>query len=469
MNKKRILLKNTVIFFISNIIPKTISFLLIPLYTNKLSTIEYGTYDLINTTVALFIPIYTLNLRDAVLRFCIKNKEHLNTILGGTLLVIAVNTIPTIFMCVLASLFLPQNIKTEYILMFIWYLLANSLYDVLIAYCKGIGRVKIILYVSILNSIITILSNMVLVLFANAGLFGFLVSNVLGTTLSAILCFIMVKGYNVLSPRNHFEVKILKEMVAYSAPMILSALAWWVNNASDRYILGALVSTSMVGVYATSSKIPTILHSIQSVFMQAWSISAITHYDKNDKDNFINGTFKTLSSLLFIVCSLILVMLLPLSGLLFKKEFNTAWFFVPPLLVSVIFDSFSIFIGQIFYAVKATRVRMWATIIGAALNTIFNILLIPILGPYGAALATLSGYIVSFIYSVFIVRRYILIKINYGVYIVSFATILIQMILYSLKITNILPQVVLCLLIILTNREQVKSIIKFIKNKGVTK
>mgnify|MGYP000054919447 FL=1 len=49
--------RNTLLFTISSFGSKIISFLLVPLYTHVLSTTDYGTVDLMTTTVQLLIPI----------------------------------------------------------------------------------------------------------------------------------------------------------------------------------------------------------------------------------------------------------------------------------------------------------------------------------------------------------------------------------------------------------------------------
>ena len=69
MANYRYLAKNIGVLAISNFATKILSFFLVPLYTSILSTSEYGTYDLFNTTVYLLIPILTLNIQDATIRF----------------------------------------------------------------------------------------------------------------------------------------------------------------------------------------------------------------------------------------------------------------------------------------------------------------------------------------------------------------------------------------------------------------
>ena len=63
------LVKNTGLLSISSFASKILVFLLVPLYTSVLSTEEYGAFDLMQTTVLLLLPILSINIYDAVMRF----------------------------------------------------------------------------------------------------------------------------------------------------------------------------------------------------------------------------------------------------------------------------------------------------------------------------------------------------------------------------------------------------------------
>ena len=65
-------------------------FLLVPLYTNVLSTEEYGIYDLIMSTVQLLMPFLTLNIADGVLRYMMDEKTD----------TIAIRTIGLKYICI---------------------------------------------------------------------------------------------------------------------------------------------------------------------------------------------------------------------------------------------------------------------------------------------------------------------------------------------------------------------------------
>lgn len=76
-NRVKYLIKNTAIFTIGNIATKLISFFLIPLYTNVLTTSEYGVVDLVITISTIAVPLLTLNVMEAVMRFNLdKDVDH---------------------------------------------------------------------------------------------------------------------------------------------------------------------------------------------------------------------------------------------------------------------------------------------------------------------------------------------------------------------------------------------------------
>ena len=76
-NRYSYLVKNTGILAISNFSSKILAFLLVPLYTRVLTTEEYGSYDLISITIQLLIPIFTVNICEAVVRYLMdKNIEE---------------------------------------------------------------------------------------------------------------------------------------------------------------------------------------------------------------------------------------------------------------------------------------------------------------------------------------------------------------------------------------------------------
>ena len=89
-NRNRYLMKNTIIFTLGNFGSKLISFFLIPLYTNVLTTTEYGVVDLVVTVGTVAVPVLTLNISESVMRFALDkdaDKQKITQIGTGVLLI----------------------------------------------------------------------------------------------------------------------------------------------------------------------------------------------------------------------------------------------------------------------------------------------------------------------------------------------------------------------------------------------
>lgn len=78
MNSKyKILVSNTVIFAIGNILVKFMPLLLMPLYTSVLTTSQYGVAELLNNIIEIIFPLASLCIVEALYRFSIEeNANH---------------------------------------------------------------------------------------------------------------------------------------------------------------------------------------------------------------------------------------------------------------------------------------------------------------------------------------------------------------------------------------------------------
>ena len=73
-NNKKLALNIFLMFWVY-FLPKSLGFLLLPVYTSYLSTEEYGIADVILTTSCLISPFVSLGMPGAIFRFNIENKD----------------------------------------------------------------------------------------------------------------------------------------------------------------------------------------------------------------------------------------------------------------------------------------------------------------------------------------------------------------------------------------------------------
>lgn len=85
--------QNTLWMFVGNFATKLLSFFMVPLYTAYLSTTDYGTADLMTTTVSLLSPILTVSASEGVLRFTLDKKYDSRQVLSLSLTISTVGFI----------------------------------------------------------------------------------------------------------------------------------------------------------------------------------------------------------------------------------------------------------------------------------------------------------------------------------------------------------------------------------------
>ena len=458
MNKKyRNLSKNTVLFAVSNFGTKILTFLLVPLYTYVLTTREYGLVDLVTTTANLFIPILTINVQDAVLRFALDEKYEPADIVSIALKINAMGC----FLVSVALIFLKGTglirIDLPYVFFFFFYYSLGAITNSINHYLKAQDKVKVLMVSGIIVTLITCSLNVTLLLILKWGVNGFLIANVSGL-LAGVLIQLFYGGiYRDIHLVKSKEIQ--KEMLLYSAPLIANSLAWWVNNASDRYIVTLFCGVAINGIYSVSYKIPTILSTIQSVFYNAWSISAIVDYDKRDSDGFIGNTYVLYSTACILACSILIILNIPISRILYSKDFFLAWKYVPLLLVGAFFNGASLFLGCLFTAVKDSKTISKTTIIGATVNTVLNFVLVWKFGAIGAAIATLAGYIVTWLMRLYWSRTIITMKVNWKRHYMCCVLLIFQAVLATINV-GVLFELIVLVLIAVIQRNIYRKIFK---------
>lgn len=456
MNKKyKKLAQNTVLFTISSFGSKILSFLLVPLYTSILTTADYGIADILTTSVSLLVYVLTFNISSSVLRFAMDDVETREdvlaiglkiSLLGGVILSVAVAG------CYFLKLFDWQPYC--YFFLVLLFLFTN-LNDILNNYLRAIDKITAVVISGLLVTGVTITCNIIFLVILKWGVVGYLLSSVLGLLVSIIYCFIVSGPYRLICKCPNDKHKLIKQMLVYSIPMSLNGMAWWISASLDKYFIIAIAGVEQNGLYAVASKISTILNTCMAIFLQAWGLSAIKEYDKEDKDGFFSETHKLLNSLMIILCSFLILINVPLANGLFSKEFFEAWKCSSILLISAVLSGMGGFVGSVFAAVKDSKSYATSTIYGAIVNVVLNIVLIPQMGITGAATATAVSFAVVLAMRLYIAKKYINWKVSLIKDFIGYVLLALQVIFEHMKGHMYLLQVVVFVILILIYRNAI--------------
>lgn len=394
MSKYKELAKNTGIFALANFSSKILIFLLVPIYTRVLTTTEYGFYDLVYTTIQLFVPILTLNISEAVMRFLMKDGVSKKSVFSIAVLDIFIGSIAFALLLLVNNLFSLSDLISQYsiyiFVIFVFYTLNNFL----IQFSKGIDKNGVTAISGVISTAVMLAMNVILLVVFDWGLLGFFIANVCGYVIPCIYIVSRLRLWEL------FEIKIDKklqwEMVYYALPLVLNILSWWVNNTSDRYIVTAIVGIQASAIISVAYKIPQILSTISAIFIQSWQISAIKIQEDKSDTTFVSNMLLYYNALLLIIASGIILFVKPISNILFGISFYSAWELVPFLIISSLFNAISGCIGAIMGAKMDTHNIAKSALVGMIANIILNIVLTFLMGPQGITISTLIASFLIF-------------------------------------------------------------------------
>lgn len=450
---------DTGLFAISNFGSKILLFLLTPLYTSILATSEYGVADLINTTINMVYPVLTLAIADATLRFALDKESDKKAVLSNSLII---TLISVAVLCLLKPLIvLIDSSLNDFWICFVFTYALSNISGTFTNFLKGIGKTALFAIQGIVQTIVTIVCNIVFLVVLRVGLYGYLLSIIIGYCIPIILMFLGGKIYNYCFPFR-FNKALLKQMLVYSIPMIPTILAWFINTSIDKYMIINISGLSVSGVYSVAHKIPTIITTILNIFISAWQISAIRSQGDADKSKYYTKVYAGLNFVSISGFMITMILTKPVAGFLFKKEFYDAWIFVPALCLAAIFSSFSGFLAAAYRAAKKTTSLFVSVAIGAFVNIVLNYFLINSMGTIGASIATAVSFFVVWISRYFMVQK--LVKINIGVLrtVISTMIIVIAAILVVLEIKYAVPAIILLyLVVVFLFRNELKELVSF--------
>ncbi len=203
-----------------------------------------------------------------------------------------------------------------------------------------------------------------------------------------------------------------KSFFNFSFPIVPHVIFMWGLMSADRLILSGMVDKSEIGVY----DIAYLLGSGIAIFGTALLLPWLpTFYRQTDKASAAN--FFTERALSQIVICLAIALSVNLFALELAKLMTASYALkVVPLIQLILPATFLLTVNAIFekplvHQKKTAKISMLSGS-AFALNLILNFLLDPILGVYGAAIATVIAYAFLAVACILLSNRYLEIKWN---------------------------------------------------------
>ncbi len=423
IEKIKELTKDTAIYGISTIIGRFLGFFLVPFYTNVINTHDFGIYSNIYAYLAFLNIVFIYGMDAAFMKYASLNeKSEKKKIFSTAFLFVFLTSIA--LSVILYSLKTPlshvMEIPAELTKLY-YYLILILIFDTLaivpFANLRLERKAGKFTAIKLTNILINIALNFILVLKYKMGIEAIFIANLIASAFSFI----------VLTPdifkMLHLKIdkELLKKYLWFGLPYLPASMAAMIVQVVDRPVVLAMTNESTLGIYQANYKLGIFMMLFASMFQFAWQ----PFFLNNAKEKNAKELFAKVLTLFMIVSSLIWVLLtlfvedfarfefLPGKSII-GKEYLSGITIVPIILLAYLFNGIYYNFQAGIYIEEKTKYFPYVTGAGALVNVVVNILLIPLLGIIGAALATLASYIVMAVGLYFFSQKYYPIKYEFG-------------------------------------------------------
>ncbi|MFK7983461.1 MAG: lipopolysaccharide biosynthesis protein [Saprospiraceae bacterium] len=394
-------------YLLASLSTKALGFILLPIYTQYLTTADYGvltSIEVINYLLPFFFSFMLVNAFDRFYHQKISQPNYLSHLFSSIFW----------FVMLLGSLVVTLIILSSYFWMPHFWDIPAYPYSILgfvpslltelsllgFAFFRQSLQAKKISLILIGSALINIAISLYLIVGLEMGVIGKLWGNLGG----AIFSFFTVLSYAWKKQLIQFVVHkaLLKECLTYSIPLMPLAASHWINIFSDRLIIEKYESLDEVGIYSIAFHISMVLYFVGESIVQVIvpiSMKGLENNKEGTKDKLGDYAFY-LWTFLLLGCLFACVFAKPIIAYFLDPSFLATHTVIPILCLAIVFQMIHRLYGQVIKFHKKTTIFTVGAIGSSCLNLLLNLIFIPKYGYIAAAYTTLA---VSILYAFFIV------------------------------------------------------------------
>jgi len=436
----------TIIYGLGTIIPRVLNFLLTPLYTYVLVAKDFGTITEMYSYVAFFMVLLTFGMETTFFRFCSQSKEPIK-IFNNSFFIILITSLLFLF----PALLFKQNIASvigyaeysNYVLYLSLIIFFDTLVSIPLAKLRLENKALKFTLIRVSNISINILSNIFFFVICRNSSNEFLstlynpsigvgyafISNLLASFFNFLILLPTILKFNF-----SLDKTLLKQMLIYTLPLVFVGFAAMINEVADKLFLKYLTvpasdALSNVGIYGANYKLAILM----TIFIQVFKYAAEPFFFKNSFDTDAKKMYSNVMTWFVIFC-LFIFLLVTLYISIFQyfigESYRVGLFIVPIILLANMFLGIYYNLSIWYKLSNLTYLGALISFIGVIITVVLNFLLIPLIGYYGSALATLICYFTMMVLSYVIGRKYY--SVDYNLKRI-FIYILVAFILYGIR------------------------------------
>lgn len=391
------LARHTAVYGVGDLLGRAVSFLLVPLYTRRLSLGENALQGVAFTLIAFAGILYSLGLNQALLRYFGRTEDEADRRRMFSSAMIATGLASTILSAMLwvradrVALFAFHAEGCErFVRMAAVILFLDTLSGVPLNALRALERPATYAGIKLAQFTLALVLNIVLLVYAGRGLDGVFESNIISSGFALVCCLPTVLRY--LRPTLSSES--LKRMLSFGLPYIPTVMAGMVTEVSDRWFVVRFSGKDAAGIYTIVYKFGMVMALATSAFRSAW-LPFVVNLSRKEDGRPLCARTMTYFLLAGVTISLAVTLFLDeIVGGVAGPDYLEGKWVVPVVLAAYLFSGVYVNLMAGVYVKERTRILPVIVGAGAGVNILLNVTLIPSTGMMGAAWATLAAYAV---------------------------------------------------------------------------
>ena len=396
--------KDTAIYGLSSIVGRFLNYLLVPLYTAKLSAASggYGVITNVYAYTALLMVILTYGMETTFFRYVNKEGENPDKVYSTTMISVASTSLLFVLLVLLflqpISSFMGYADHSSYIWVMAVTVAVDAFACIPFAYLRYKKRPMKFAILKLANIMMTILLNLFFFLLlpawtGNGGLVDAGYAFYINLFCSVALLFFLLK--EITAVPFDFDKALLHRMLSYSWPILVLGVAGILNQTADKilfpYIYQGTDAHSQLGIYGAASKIAMIMAMITQAFRYAYE--PFVFGNNNDKDSRNTYAKAMKFFIIFTLLAFLVVMAyIDLLKYIIGRDYWEGLKVVPVVMAAEIMMGIYFNLSFWYKLIDKTIWGAWFSGIGCVVLITVNVLFVPRYGYMACAWAGFMGY-----------------------------------------------------------------------------
>lgn len=426
-SKQNAFLKNSALFLVGSMFSKLLNFALLPLYTSRIPSADFGVYDITTLMISMFSSVVYFEIWSATLRYLYDYKDiDKPRVIKSSAIILAFSTIAYIIVSITYGLVF----KVEYTLLVVSWGIATSFATYLCFLARGLNKNVDFAISGILNTFVCLCANILLILWLKTDYSALYVGTICGMLVQVIYLLFRLK---IIKKTIHVvhDLALTKEIFRYALPLCINTVAYWLLHSAARLIYNLLRGDTASGIFSVGNKFGTIIVLATTCFTFAWQDLSFSASKSSPNTPLYSAASK---KYLVFLCGA-LTTALPILKVVFpifvRGDYGEAIEYVPLFLIVAVASGYSAFVGNIFYAIKDTKIISISTVISGIITVVLAFPLIELWGANGTNIAVLIGFSVNIIIRFAILKKKIEFQIPFRPLVLCIAWILLSTVLYN--------------------------------------